>query len=225
MCAAVLAWFLSTLDNLHYEWLKGTWSPVWCRLLFCSRPAGRWSWRLSCEDVWLLWNLKNTYSVYNFKRTCKDNDNEYRDPGQTCKGAVGSDVMNNEAGSKHEQNHEQFGPGEATASHLYLQVLQTEESRQNSIMLLEDGQILLLLQPSASPDTGCYNPEGPEIQTCLPSPRWSLWKTGLSLLGSSAAKHENKRSFWTPSPLHQKIQQGEVVFQPQTSWQEPHLWW
>lgn len=48
-------------------------------------------------------------------------------PGQTCKGAVGSDVVNDEARSKHEQNHEQFGPWEATASHLYLQVLQTEE--------------------------------------------------------------------------------------------------
>lgn len=85
------------------------------------------------------------YSVYNFKSTRKDNDDEYNDPGQTCKGAVGPDVMNDEAGSEHQQNHEQFGPGEATASHLYLQVLHTEESRHNAGMLLEEAQILLLL--------------------------------------------------------------------------------
>lgn len=35
--------------------------------------------------------------------------------------------MSDEAGSEHEQNHEQFGPGEPTTTHLYLQILETEE--------------------------------------------------------------------------------------------------
>lgn len=47
--------------------------------------------------------------------------------GLTCEGAVGSDVVNDEAGGKHEHNHEQFGPGEPTTTHLYLQVLETGE--------------------------------------------------------------------------------------------------
>lgn len=35
--------------------------------------------------------------------------------------------MSNESGSKHEQDHEQFGPGEPMTTHLYLQILETEE--------------------------------------------------------------------------------------------------
>lgn len=35
--------------------------------------------------------------------------------------------MSNEAGNKHQQNHEQFGPREPATSHLYLQILGTEE--------------------------------------------------------------------------------------------------
>lgn len=48
--------------------------------------------------------------------------------GRTFKGAVGSDVMSNEASSKNEQNHEQFGPGEPTAAHFYLQILDPEKN-------------------------------------------------------------------------------------------------
>lgn len=35
--------------------------------------------------------------------------------------------MSDEAGSKHEQNHEQFGPGEPSTTHFYLQILEPEE--------------------------------------------------------------------------------------------------
>lgn len=40
-----------------------TWNPVWCRLLFCSRPAEIWLWHLSCEDAGLWWNLRHTTSI------------------------------------------------------------------------------------------------------------------------------------------------------------------
>lgn len=43
----------------------------------------------------------------------------------TCEGAVGSDVMCDETCGEHQQNHEQFGPGEAATSHLHLQILET----------------------------------------------------------------------------------------------------
>lgn len=46
--------------------------------------------------------------------------------GRTWEGAVGSDVVDDEAGNEHKKNHEHFGPGEATAAHLYLQILEQE---------------------------------------------------------------------------------------------------
>lgn len=44
-------------------------------------------------------------------------------PRRTFEGAVGSDVVDDEAGGKHQQHHQQFGPGEAAAAHLCLKVL------------------------------------------------------------------------------------------------------
>lgn len=35
--------------------------------------------------------------------------------------------MDDEAGSEHKQNHEQFGPGEPVATHLHLEVLETKQ--------------------------------------------------------------------------------------------------
>lgn len=61
-----------------------------------------------------------------------------QDSGQTCEGALGSDVMSDEAGSKHEQDHEQFGPGEPTTTHLYLQVLETEEQTLSNTLLRQN---------------------------------------------------------------------------------------
>lgn len=49
---------------------------------------------------------------------------------RTCKGAVGPDVVNDEAGSKHQQNHEQLGPGETPTLHLHLQILPRGETRE-----------------------------------------------------------------------------------------------
>lgn len=43
----------------------------------------------------------------------------------TFEGAVGSDVMSDEAGGEHQQHHQQFGPGEAAAAHFYLKILDT----------------------------------------------------------------------------------------------------
>lgn len=41
---------------------------------------------------------------------------------------------------------------------------------------------------SVSPGTDYCTPEVPEIRWCPSSPRWSLWKTGLFLQGSSGAE-------------------------------------
>jgi len=58
---------------------------------------------------------------------CDINNKKVNGTRQTCKGAVRSDVMSDEAGDEHEQNHEQLGPGEPAAAHLHLQILETEE--------------------------------------------------------------------------------------------------
>ena len=43
--------------------------------------------------------------------------------------------MSDEAGNKHEQNHEEFGPGEATTTHLYLQILKADKDNTEKTLL------------------------------------------------------------------------------------------
>lgn len=43
--------------------------------------------------------------------------------------------MGDEAGNKHKQNHEKFGPGEATPTHLYLQILEADNDNTEKTLL------------------------------------------------------------------------------------------
>lgn len=88
---------------------------------------------------------------------------------QTCKRAVGSDVVSDEAGGEHQQHHEQLEPGKSTTLHLHLQVLQRQQ-REEPSPRLEPGSTTRQNRP----DTGCCSLEGPEIQQRLPSLRWLL---------------------------------------------------
>ena len=110
----------------------GTWSPASSRLLFCSRPAGTQLWLLRSADTWPCWNLKHN-SCYCNMRTAElliQLKTWGRDKktalSLTCEWALRSDVVGDEASCKHEQNHEQFGPGETMTAHLYLKILDTQ---------------------------------------------------------------------------------------------------
>lgn len=88
---------------------------------------------------------------------------------QTCKRAVASDVVSDEAGGEHQQDHEQLEPGESTALHLHLQVLRRQQ-REEASPRSEPGWTIRQNRP----DTGCCSLEGPGIQQRPPSPRWLL---------------------------------------------------